>query len=337
MGRYRKIDPRMWGDEKFRDLSRPAPNAQSLWQYLLTGPHTNGCPGLYHVGEMALAESLEWSIEGFRKPFAELLQKGMIKADFKARVIFIPNAIRYDPPDNPNVLKKWGKDFDEIPECDIKYEYYQHIKLFVEGLGKGFHEAFKKAFKEPFDKRYANTMPEPKPLPKPNKQVVVGNSGIDSNVGSEGGVCGVLSDPPKEPPEPSKKEKKTDPRIKEFIDFYHDEFVRRFQIKPVIQGAKEGALVQGLLHLIDFTELKDLLIAFFESDDPFVQTSGYGIGAFKSQINKLRVAPQKRRQALPEEQWLNYHEGKDEKAGPKKIHGRHDTNADHSSRSDSDE
>jgi hypothetical protein len=40
MARYRKVDPRMWGDAKFRALSQ---DGQRVWFYLLTGPEvTNG-------------------------------------------------------------------------------------------------------------------------------------------------------------------------------------------------------------------------------------------------------------------------------------------------------
>ena len=42
--RYRKIEVRMWGDEKFRMLSPLPPSGQSLWLFLLTGPHTGPIP-----------------------------------------------------------------------------------------------------------------------------------------------------------------------------------------------------------------------------------------------------------------------------------------------------
>ena len=31
MSRYRRVQTRVWGDEKFRQLSAPLPNAQTLW------------------------------------------------------------------------------------------------------------------------------------------------------------------------------------------------------------------------------------------------------------------------------------------------------------------
>src|SRR2546427_3847788 len=54
MARYRKIDTRMWGDCRFRELSSPSPSAKYLWMFLLTGPHTSNIPGLSRGGEMRL-------------------------------------------------------------------------------------------------------------------------------------------------------------------------------------------------------------------------------------------------------------------------------------------
>jgi len=170
MSRYRKIDSRIWGDEKFRTLSKPKPNAQSLWLYLLTGPHTNGCPGLFNVGPMSVSESLGWSLKAFHKAFQEVFDKGMVKADFEARVILIPNAIKYDPPENPNVLKKWAKDYDEIPECELKTEYYEILKAFIKGFNEAFMEVFDKDFAKSITitRTITNTITNTitKPLPK---------------------------------------------------------------------------------------------------------------------------------------------------------------------------
>src|SRR5438876_4827162 len=107
MARHRKIDVRMWGDAKFRTLSPSSPSAQFLWLYLLTGPHTTSLPGLCVVGEAALAEALQWELKDFRKAFSEVSEKGMAKADFSSRVLFIPNAIKYNQPENPNVVRGW--------------------------------------------------------------------------------------------------------------------------------------------------------------------------------------------------------------------------------------
>src|SRR5690348_7720814 len=103
--RYRKVICRMYGDEKFQELSRPQPNGQTLWTYLITGPHTTSVPGLFTAGEAHLAEALGWTLRGLRSAWSEIAWQGMARADWKARVVWLPNAIRYNAPENPNVVR----------------------------------------------------------------------------------------------------------------------------------------------------------------------------------------------------------------------------------------
>lgn len=149
MSRYRKVAVKTWGDEKFRQLSPIPPCGQGLWLFLITGPLSGGVPGLFRAGRAMLAEELRWSQEAFDKAFTEAFDLGMVKADFEARVIWVPKAITYNKPESPNVVKFWATEFDLIPECDLKYEALAAIKSFVfnldESFGKAFIEAFEKA------------------------------------------------------------------------------------------------------------------------------------------------------------------------------------------------
>jgi hypothetical protein len=145
--RYRTIATRIYADEKFRSLSKPAPNGQSLFIYLLTGPHTTNLPGLFCTGKAALAEALEWNAEGFDKAFREVFREGLIKVDLKARLWWLPNATKYNPPQSPNVVKSWRKAFDELPECQLKNEAFNKFKAFLEA----FSEDFRKPFRKPLD------------------------------------------------------------------------------------------------------------------------------------------------------------------------------------------
>lgn len=149
MARHRKIDVRMWGDARFLALSRPQPNAQTLWVYLLTGPHTTSIPGLFTAGEAGLAEAMGWPLKGFREAFLEVTKNGMVEADWTARVVWIPKAIFYNPPESPNVVKSWRAYWDEIPECELKVKAYHHLKGFLEGFGKGFGEGYARACAAP--------------------------------------------------------------------------------------------------------------------------------------------------------------------------------------------
>lgn len=157
MAWYRKIDPRMWNDAKFRCLSTPEPNAQTLWLYLLTGPCTEKIPGIILRGKAALAEEIGWETEAFDKAFSELSSKGMAKASWKDRLIILPNTFKYNPPENPNVLSSWLKYLDFIPECELKNEYINILKEFLKGYRKGFLKAFNKGYREGLDKGFGNT------------------------------------------------------------------------------------------------------------------------------------------------------------------------------------
>jgi hypothetical protein len=140
--RYRMLDVRIWCDEKFRSLTPLKPSGQALFIYLLTNPHTTSIPGLYRAGAGAMAEELAWPLAGFRRALKEVTVQGLVKSDLKARVIFIRNAIKYNKPQSPNVIRSWALHWDEIPECPLKSEAYHILQSFVKGLGKAFAQAF---------------------------------------------------------------------------------------------------------------------------------------------------------------------------------------------------
>lgn len=149
MGIYRKVEVRMWGDAKVMALSKPQPCGQVLWYHLLTGEQTDIIPGLFKIGEAAFAEQLGWPVEGFRKAFEEVSSKDMAKADWKARVIFVPNAIDHNAPASPNVVIGWEDAWDRIPECALKLQAWQTLKAFLGGMHEGFGKAFEKACPKP--------------------------------------------------------------------------------------------------------------------------------------------------------------------------------------------
>lgn len=166
MSRYRKVEVRTWGDEKFRKLS-PIPSCgQGLWLYLMTGPHTTSVPGLFRAGRAALAEELGWSQEAFDKAFEEVFQQGMAKADWHHRVIWIPNSIKHNEPASPNVVKSWATELDLIPECELKGEAVAGIAAALAAMNPAFSGAF--ALLEQPSKTYgkASRRPSAKPSPK---------------------------------------------------------------------------------------------------------------------------------------------------------------------------
>lgn len=158
---YRKVKITMWDDPSFRALSPLPPSGQSLFIYLLTGPFTGIIPGLFKAGRAALAEELGWEVEAFDLALDEALSLGMVKADMQARVFWLPNAAKHNPPASVNVIKSWVRAFELLPECGLKYEALESLRAASHGVSKTMGLAFDKAFvlATPLPKDKANPLP----------------------------------------------------------------------------------------------------------------------------------------------------------------------------------
>ena len=167
---YRRIKVAMWADDKFLRLSRPKPNAQSLWVYLLAGPDTSQIPGLIVAGEAGLAESLDWPIGAFRRCWKEITGQRMVRADWKNRVIWVPKAIQHNAPANPNVVRSWREPWDLVPDCTLKSDAWIALRTFFTGFDnpEPWVAAFEGACRKPSSKPSPKASEEssPKPLSK---------------------------------------------------------------------------------------------------------------------------------------------------------------------------
>lgn len=158
MARYRKIDPRIWNDEKFASLSH---EAQRAFFFILTHPSMTSL-GAFRISAAGMAQELGLTEKGFQEPFHELLSKGIVRYDEKSFLVFAPNFLKYNPPENPNVIKGWAVALDYLPECGLKHEVLlkakqcasntdKGLKAFVDAFGDICHIA-PKGFQEPFPK-----------------------------------------------------------------------------------------------------------------------------------------------------------------------------------------
>lgn len=148
--RYRKVALKMWADEKFSSLSTLPPSGQSLWLFLLAFPAQDGIiPGLYRAGRASMAEMLGWEVDQFDACFKEIEAQGMAKADWKSKLVWLPNAARFNPPESPNVVIWWARSWPEIPECDLKAEIYRTLRNHICESGDSYCRAFDEHFSKP--------------------------------------------------------------------------------------------------------------------------------------------------------------------------------------------
>jgi phage replication O-like protein O len=116
----------------------------------------------------------------------------------------------------------------------------------------------------------------------------------------QNGVCTDLKMVSAETPQKKERKKKdsakgkpsrsngSDPRVKEFFDWWHVEYQKRFNEPYVFAGGKEGTQIKRVLGSFDLPRVKLLAASFITSNDPWIrQYGGYTIGVFVGQINKL--------------------------------------------------
>jgi len=144
MGKYRKVDPRIWNDEKFNKLSD---RGKLAFFFILTHPHMTAL-GAMRASIPGLASEIGWTEKAFREAFQEALAKGMLKHDKKASFVWLPNFLKYNKPESPNVIKSWVAALDYLPECPLKSKLIQQVKDFTKALPEAFGEALPKAFRK---------------------------------------------------------------------------------------------------------------------------------------------------------------------------------------------
>ena len=120
LGVYRKIHVKIWTSADFLALDPPKPNPRVLFFHLLTGPHATAIPGLFSSGPAALAEAIGWPIAAWKRCFSSIEARGMVVADWTARLVYLPGALAHNRPANPNVVHGWRNAWILLPSCDLK-------------------------------------------------------------------------------------------------------------------------------------------------------------------------------------------------------------------------
>ena len=182
MARYRKIDPRIWNDEKFTSLSI---YARMMFMFILTHPNMTfigafraSRPGL--ARELASTQGLDEGLteglaEAYEKGFDELLSKALVLHDPKANFVFARNFVKYNLPESLNVCKSFGNAIDYLPECSLlRVAMANAAKIVKENQKVAFFDALPDAFKQAYAEGLAEALPEgmkeDMPYPKNKEQ-----------------------------------------------------------------------------------------------------------------------------------------------------------------------
>ncbi len=144
MARYRKIDTRIWNDFKYNHLSD---NAKLVFVLLLTHQHLTPI-GAMRATKSGLAAELHWDLEKFQTCFNEIISLGMARYDELASFLWLPNFLKYNRPESPNVVRSWDHLLDYLPECEHKNLLIESISAYVATMSESFIDALPVAFRK---------------------------------------------------------------------------------------------------------------------------------------------------------------------------------------------
>lgn len=150
--RYRKVSPRIWGDEKFVSLGE---GEKLLALYILTSDQTNRI-GCFRFSPGKAAEDLGCSANTLGNRFETVCQTLGWKFSEKVKILLLPTWFEYNPPHNPNQVQGWSSDFSDLPDDPLKWQCFQELRTVCERLGEPFLKRFLQAFPEPSRNGWGN-------------------------------------------------------------------------------------------------------------------------------------------------------------------------------------
>lgn len=145
MAHYRKIDIRIWLDQKFNALST---DSQFIFLYLLTHPQLTAL-GAMRSTVPGLSAELNWPLERFEQAFEALCKGEMVAVNREVNFIWLINFLKYNPPESPNVVKSWEVCLGYLPECELKNTLIQKTGSLLEQLPETFRAALPTCFQLP--------------------------------------------------------------------------------------------------------------------------------------------------------------------------------------------
>lgn len=166
-GVYRKVYIRIWRDDDFRGLSE---EGKLLFFYLLTCPHGH-LSGIFVMPVGYAMEDLGWDAAEIRAPWNEIERNEMILYDHRAKVLLLPNFLKYNPFENRNTVINAVRNVEQLPETHLKGAWCEAARRHLKGK--------QLEFVPPLIDTLKGTLPEP--LPEPS-----GETGTEAEAGAGG-------------------------------------------------------------------------------------------------------------------------------------------------------
>ena len=124
--KYRKVDPRVWNDEKFRQLS---PDDKLVALYCLTCDQTNRI-GLFVFSVGKAAEDIGLAPDDFTGRFDRVCETLSWRWDRVSRTLYFPMWWKYNAPDNGKHMLGCLQDLHDIPRSPFLQAFCDNTQWF---------------------------------------------------------------------------------------------------------------------------------------------------------------------------------------------------------------
>lgn len=121
--KYRKVDPRIWGDEKFAVLR---PEEKLIALYCLTSSQVNRV-GIFRFSIGLGAEETGTLPPTFAKGFRNVWQGLNWRFHQPTRTLYFPTWWKYNRPDNPNMFSAYLADLHDVPTSPLLVKFCGNI------------------------------------------------------------------------------------------------------------------------------------------------------------------------------------------------------------------
>jgi hypothetical protein len=177
--KFRKIDPRIWRDEKFCTLSE---REKVIALYAMTAQANR--VGLFTFSPALSAEDLSIEVGTFHKAFENVLETFNWTFDKQFRVLYIPTWWKYNQPENVNVLKGNLKDLHDIPNTPLITHFCNNTK-FLERFTDTFIQTLQKRYLKPSAIQEQEQEQEQEPIPNQERRIFIeeDETSIDADTG----------------------------------------------------------------------------------------------------------------------------------------------------------
>lgn len=127
---YAQVCPQFWLGKTGKKLRGDA-DAQLVALYLITSPHANMI-GVFHCPLMYIAHETGLSMEGASKGLRRVVEEGFCSFDEELELVWVHEMARFQIGDQlspkDNRVKSTDREFQKIPECQIRQAFYQKYK-----------------------------------------------------------------------------------------------------------------------------------------------------------------------------------------------------------------